>query len=89
MRVSNRWSYTTSKRYTPLNTVDMLEPGIRHSTHCEKYNKKDDHILELMNRVKTYFIKYWKAAGLRMEQTSIIAGKRSIAVNLMSNNSCQ
>ncbi|GJU40423.1 root hair defective 3-like protein isoform X2 [Tanacetum coccineum] len=56
-----------------MNSAEVLKDVQYIWSNCEKYNKKDDHILELMNRVKTYFIKYWKAAGLRMEQTPIIA----------------
>ena len=58
-----------------MNSAEVLKDVQYIWSNCEKYNKKGDHILELMKRVKTYFIKYWIAAGLHMEHTPVIAGK--------------
>ncbi|XP_071736852.1 uncharacterized protein [Rutidosis leptorrhynchoides] len=56
-----------------MNSADVFKDVQYIWYNCLKYNKKGDHILELMNRVKTFFMKYWIAAGLHTEQsTSII-----------------
>ncbi|GKB88157.1 FAR1 DNA binding domain, zinc finger, SWIM-type, MULE transposase domain containing protein [Tanacetum coccineum] len=73
-------AYRNGLKY--MNSAEVLKDVQYIWSNCEKYNKKDDHILELMNRVKTYFIKYWKAAGLHMEQ--IIAVVIYLSTNILS-----
>ncbi|KAI3707830.1 hypothetical protein L2E82_36693 [Cichorium intybus] len=53
-----------------MNSADVFKDVEFIWYNCVKYNKKGDVILELMKRVKTYFTKYWKAAGLQIGQSS-------------------
>ncbi|KAI3497512.1 hypothetical protein L1887_40175 [Cichorium endivia] len=52
-----------------MNSADVFKDVEFIWHNCVKYNKKGDHILELMKRVKTFFTKYWVAAGLYSEQS--------------------
>ncbi|XP_076930895.1 uncharacterized protein LOC143595862 isoform X2 [Bidens hawaiensis] len=55
-----------------MNSADVFK-DVEYIWHnCVVYNKKGDHILKLMNRVKTFFMKHWIAAKLQMEQTPAI-----------------
>lgn len=57
-----------------MNSADVFK-DVEYIWHnCVVYNKKGDHILKLMNRVKTFFMKHWIAAKLQMEQTPAIIG---------------
>ncbi|PWA83021.1 Bromodomain-containing protein [Artemisia annua] len=67
-----------------MNSAEVLKDAQYIWYNCEKYNKKGHHILELMKRVKTYFIKYWKASELHMEQTLVIAGSAVETANQTS-----
>ncbi|KAI7742297.1 hypothetical protein M8C21_018143, partial [Ambrosia artemisiifolia] len=52
-----------------MNAADVLK-DVQYIWHnCVIYNKPGDHILKLLKRVKTFFMKQWKAAGLHMEQS--------------------
>ncbi|KAL7582153.1 hypothetical protein Lser_V15G46198 [Lactuca serriola] len=53
-----------------MNSGDVFKDVEYIWSNCVEYNKKGDVILELMKRVKTYFMKYWKAAKLQIEQTA-------------------
>ncbi|KAL8222774.1 hypothetical protein R6Q57_020173 [Mikania cordata] len=56
-----------------MNSADVFKDVQYIWYNCIKYNKKGDHILVLMNRVKAFFMKHWMAAGLHTEQlTSIV-----------------
>lgn len=43
--------------------------------NCYRYNNKGDYILNLMNRVKKNFTKYWMAAGLHCELSKRNSGE--------------
>ncbi|KAL4580745.1 hypothetical protein LXL04_016947 [Taraxacum kok-saghyz] len=55
-----------------MDSADVFKDVEYIWCNCVKYNKKGDVILDLMKRVKTYFMKYWKAAGLQIEQSLAI-----------------
>ncbi|KAM0036203.1 putative chromatin remodeler Bromodomain family [Helianthus debilis subsp. tardiflorus] len=55
-----------------MNSVDVFKDVQYIWYNCIKYNKKGDYILELMNRVKTFFMKHWIAAGLHTEQSTSV-----------------
>ncbi|KAI3755176.1 hypothetical protein L1987_54971 [Smallanthus sonchifolius] len=57
-----------------MNSADVFKDVEYIWYNCMKYNKKGDHILELMNRVKTFFMKHWIAAGLHTKQSTSIVG---------------
>ncbi|KAK9077049.1 hypothetical protein SSX86_005384 [Deinandra increscens subsp. villosa] len=61
-----------------MNSADVFKDVQYIWYNCVKYNKKGDHILELMNRVKTFFMKHWIAAGLHTEQSSINVNMRNL-----------
>ncbi|KAJ9552357.1 hypothetical protein OSB04_016402 [Centaurea solstitialis] len=52
-----------------MNSADVFKDVQYIWYNCLKYNKKGDYILELMKRVKTFFMKYWMASGLHTEQS--------------------
>ncbi|KAL4580748.1 hypothetical protein LXL04_016950 [Taraxacum kok-saghyz] len=52
-----------------MNSADVFKDVEYIWCNCVKYNKKGDVILDLMKRVKTYFMRNWKAAGLQTEQS--------------------
>ncbi|XP_076883886.1 uncharacterized protein LOC143532845 [Bidens hawaiensis] len=54
------------------NSADVFKDVENIWHNCVVYNKKGDHILKLMNRVKTFFMKHWIAAKLQTEQTPAI-----------------
>ncbi|KAK9077051.1 hypothetical protein SSX86_005386 [Deinandra increscens subsp. villosa] len=55
-----------------MNSADVFK-DVQYIWHnCLIYNKKGDHILKLMMRVKTFFMRHWKAARLDMEQPPTI-----------------
>ncbi|PWA73117.1 bromodomain, putative transposase, Ptta/En/Spm [Artemisia annua] len=47
-----------------MNSSDVFKDVEYIWYNCLKYNNKGEQILELMKRVKAYFMKNWKAAGL-------------------------
>ncbi|KAK2973900.1 hypothetical protein RJ640_025609 [Escallonia rubra] len=51
-----------------MNSEDVFKDVQYIWDNCCKYNKDGDYILELMERVKKNFMKYWSAAGLYKEQ---------------------
>lgn len=55
-----------------MNSADVFKDVQYIWYNCLKYNKKGDYILELMKRVKTFFMKYWIASGLYTEQSPAI-----------------
>ncbi|KAI3805156.1 hypothetical protein L1987_27269 [Smallanthus sonchifolius] len=57
-----------------MNSSDVFKDVEYIWYNCIKYNKKGDHILELMNRVKTFFMKHWIASGLHTKQSTSIVG---------------
>ncbi|KAD4179398.1 hypothetical protein E3N88_27989 [Mikania micrantha] len=55
-----------------INSADVFK-DVQYIWHnCLIYNKKGDHIVKLMMRVKTFFMKHWKAARLHTEQSPAI-----------------
>ncbi|CAI9304395.1 unnamed protein product [Lactuca saligna] len=52
-----------------MNSGDVFKDVEYIWSNCVKYNKKGDAILELMKRVKTYFMKYWKSAKLQSKKS--------------------
>ncbi|KAL3515715.1 hypothetical protein ACH5RR_022617 [Cinchona calisaya] len=54
--------------------------------NCSKYNKKGDYILELMNRVKSNFIRCWNGAGLFRQQEEVDNGH--LETNLQDATDC-
>ncbi|MFS7919745.1 putative chromatin remodeler Bromodomain family [Helianthus anomalus] len=52
-----------------MNSADVFM-DVQYIWHnCVIYNKPGDHILKLLKRVKSFFMKHWKAAGLLTEQS--------------------
>ncbi|GJZ43866.1 bromodomain-containing protein [Tanacetum coccineum] len=55
-----------------MNSADVFKDVQYIWYNCLKYNKKGDHILELMNRVKVFFMRHWKAAGLHCKESTAV-----------------
>nr|GEZ32727.1 hypothetical protein [Tanacetum cinerariifolium] len=55
-----------------INSADVFKDVQYIWYNCLKYNKKGDHILELMNRVKVFFMRHWKAAGLHCKESTAV-----------------
>nr|XP_043637518.1 uncharacterized protein LOC122608477 [Erigeron canadensis] len=56
-----------------MNATEVFQDVQYIWNNCLIYNKKGNHILELMKRVQTLFTKYWKASGLDNKQSATIA----------------
>ncbi|XP_023731226.1 uncharacterized protein LOC111878993 isoform X1 [Lactuca sativa] len=65
-----------------MNSGDVFKDVEYIWYNCVKYNKKGDHILELMKRVKTFFTKYWIAAGLHCEQSPTFVIEPAVQQNM-------
>ncbi|XP_022725281.1 bromodomain-containing protein 4-like isoform X2 [Durio zibethinus] len=52
-----------------MNSEDVFNDVQYIWENCCKCNKKGEYIVYLMKRVKKKFMKYWTAAGLRIEQS--------------------
>lgn len=51
-----------------MNSEDVLKDVQCIWKNCYKYYDKGNYILDLMERVKESFIKFWTAAGLFIEE---------------------
>ena len=67
-----------------MNSGDVFKDVEYIWSNCVKYNKKGDAILELMKRVKTYFMKYWKSAKLQSKKSQPVVGKGHFVILLYS-----
>ncbi|KAL3839315.1 hypothetical protein ACJIZ3_023906 [Penstemon smallii] len=63
-----------------MNSEDVLKDVQYIWDNCYKYNKKGDYIVDLMERVKKKFTKYWTAVCLFNNQSQEISGVESNAV---------
>ncbi|KAI3805155.1 hypothetical protein L1987_27265 [Smallanthus sonchifolius] len=82
-----------------MNPADVYKDVQYIWYNCLIYNKEGDYILKLMKRVKTFFMKHWKAASLHTEQppaiidaqplteSSMLRHSKRQKENLLANNS--